>query len=229
MSAPSWICRITAQARPWLDTGMLQRELVMLGGTLYDETPNPCEILVTSGMDDQREQANRFAAREVVAITPLQHHYPDVTDITPSQFHAELAEASILAVLEHLYDLHKTEKSLREQSPRTLNVKATMLKGKRLQVIADERTSTQIAQRLRGWGVIDLCAQQTRHCSEADTVNRAGATDPDVVVNATASARIRINAAREIFPTLQPTIELRQASVEAVITSIRSRKAHAKR
>ncbi|XHY00796.1 NAD(P)-dependent oxidoreductase [Azospirillum sp. A23] len=64
-----------------------------------------------------------------------------------------MAEAAVLFTLASLYDLHGTERYLRENLPRPSQVRARMLMGKKVGLIGFGKIGQAIAERLSAWGV----------------------------------------------------------------------------
>ncbi len=216
---------VMSDARQWLDLKTLEDELAASGGTLLDLASGRCDLLVTCGMGQRDEPAFRNSGCEVVSITPHSRHDGCVTDVTPPQFHSDLAEASILAVLERLYDLHQTERILSEDLPRPQKVVATMLKGKRIGILAEDRTAFAISRRLRGWGAVILTAVQPGDSRGTDCfpVDPEALRRCDLLLDARAGMRTETTWPGAIVPVFGPTMELREATSEAVITFLRSR------
>ena len=202
-------CRVTEDARRWLNHERLLHEMARIDGLVLDAPGGECDLLVTCGTDHGEQWGLRRVAR-VVSITPPLRAHAHVVDITPARFHSELAEASILAVLERLYDLPETERVLRQKLPRPRRVTATMLKGKRVGVLASPRTSLEIAERLRNWGVTAACTSEEMHAQ------------CDVVVDARACAETEREALGTVVPAFPPSLEVREAATEAVMAFLRS-------
>lgn len=197
------------------------------GGVLLDASSGECDLLVTCGTEHGERWDIHRGARRLVSITPPLRAHAHVVDITPLRFHAELAEASILAVLERLYDLRKTERVLREQLPRPRRVTATMLKGKRAGILASPRTSLEFAERLRDWGVTVMCASPLGKAPRPDGLRVF--VDPeemhvhcDIVVDARTLAETEGEAFGAVVPAFPPTLEVREAATEAVMAFLRS-------
>ncbi|WP_336814936.1 NAD(P)-dependent oxidoreductase, partial [Bosea sp. MMO-172] len=64
-----------------------------------------------------------------------------------------MAEATVLLILASLYDLHGTERCLRENLPRPPQVHARMLMGKKVGLIGFGKIGQAVAERLSVWGV----------------------------------------------------------------------------
>ncbi len=71
---------------------------------------------------------------------------------TPENFNS-MAESTVLLMLALLYDLHGTERILRENLPRPRLMTARMMMNKTVGLIGFGRIARGIAQRLSGWGV----------------------------------------------------------------------------
>lgn len=71
---------------------------------------------------------------------------------TPENFNS-MSEATILLILTLLYDLHGTERILRENLPRPDNKRAVMMMGKTLGMVGFGRIARGIVERLSGWGI----------------------------------------------------------------------------
>lgn len=71
---------------------------------------------------------------------------------TPENFNS-MAESTVLLMLALMYDLHGTERVLRENAPRPTAMKAHLLMGKTVGLIGCGRIARGVAQRLAGWGV----------------------------------------------------------------------------
>lgn len=71
---------------------------------------------------------------------------------TPENFNS-MAESTVLLMLALLYDLHGTERVLRQNLPRPKLMKARMLMNKTVGLIGFGRIARGIAERLGGWGV----------------------------------------------------------------------------
>ncbi|VTU28632.1 hypothetical protein [Variovorax sp. RA8] len=220
-------CKVTKCARRWLDVERLLHEVAGFRGVLLDAPDGECDLLVTCGTEHGERWDIPPDARKVVSITaPLRAH-AHVVDITPPHFHSGLAEASILAVLERLYDLRETERLLREKLPRPRRVTATMLKGKRVGILASPRTSLEFAGRLCNWGVTVLCTSPQGKSTNPD--GNQVFVDPaemhaqcDIVVDARVGAETGSEVLGAIVPAFSPTLEVREAATEAVMAFLRS-------
>lgn len=71
---------------------------------------------------------------------------------TPENFNS-MAESTVLLMLALLYDLHGTERVLRDNLPRPAMMKARMLMGKTIGLIGLGRIGRGVVERLFGWGV----------------------------------------------------------------------------
>jgi phosphoglycerate dehydrogenase-like enzyme len=71
---------------------------------------------------------------------------------TPENFNS-MAEATVLLMLALMYDLHETERVLRENRPRPDVMRARMLMGKTVGIIGLGRIARGVVDRLAGWGV----------------------------------------------------------------------------
>lgn len=71
---------------------------------------------------------------------------------TPENFNS-MAESTVLVMLALLYDLHGTERVLRENLPRPSTMKARMLMGKTVGLVGLGRIGRGVLERLRGWNV----------------------------------------------------------------------------
>lgn len=67
-----------------------------------------------------------------------------------------MAEASIMLILVSLYDLHRSERLLRNKQPRPSTLYARMLKGRTVGLVGFGRIGQAIAARLQGWGATIL-------------------------------------------------------------------------
>jgi phosphoglycerate dehydrogenase-like enzyme len=75
---------------------------------------------------------------------------------TPENFES-MAEATVMLILNLLYDLRGTERVLRDNAPRPAQLSARMLKGKTLGLIGLGRIARGVVARLAGWGVDIVC------------------------------------------------------------------------
>ena len=220
-------CRVTEGARKWLNVERLLHEMAGFGGLLLDAPCGDCRLLVTCGIELGERWDIHRGARNVVSITPPMRAHAHVVDITPPRFHSELAEASILAVLERLYGLRITERLLREQLPRPRRVTATMLKGKRVGILASPCTSLEFVGRLCTWGVTVVGTSPLGDARNPDGYRVLA--DPeelhaqcDIVVDAHARVEMEVEAFGAIVPAFPPTLEVRDAATEAVMAFLRS-------
>lgn len=71
---------------------------------------------------------------------------------TPENFNS-MAESTVLLMLALLYDLHGTERVLRENLPRPARMKARMLMGKTVGLVGLGRIGRGVVERLQGWNV----------------------------------------------------------------------------
>lgn len=71
---------------------------------------------------------------------------------TPENFNS-MSEATILLILSLAYDLHGTERVLRENLPRPKDKRAKMIMGKTLGLVGLGRIARGMVDRLAGWGV----------------------------------------------------------------------------
>lgn len=76
---------------------------------------------------------------------------------TPENFNS-MSESTVLLMLALLYDLHGTERILRENLPRPTQVKARMLMHKTVGLVGLGRIGRGVADRLAAWGVEILVA-----------------------------------------------------------------------
>lgn len=71
---------------------------------------------------------------------------------TPENFNS-MAESTVLLMLALMYDLHGTERVLRENAPRPATMRARMLMGKTVGLVGLGRIGAGVAARLANWGV----------------------------------------------------------------------------
>lgn len=71
---------------------------------------------------------------------------------TPENFNST-AESTVMLMLALMYDLHATERVLRDSLPRPTRMKARLMLGKTIGLIGFGRVARGIAERLANWGV----------------------------------------------------------------------------
>lgn len=89
---------------------------------------------------------------------------------TPENF-LSMAESTIMLITALFYDLHGTERILRENLPRPRTMRARMLRGKTIGLVGFGRIARGVYERLVGWGVKILVC---------DPYLSANAAPPDV-------------------------------------------------
>ncbi len=119
-----------------------------------------------------------------------------------------MAEAAVLFTLASLYDLHGTERYLRENLPRPSQVRARMLMGKTVGLIGFGKIGQAIAERLSVWGVRLVASVRTARSMPAyitsQSLDEVLATSDVVIMAAALTPQSRgmldIDALRRMKP-----------------------------